>query len=221
MVHTKKETNLDFTVNFSETVTVTGTDSTLGLTVGAVGKTAAYQSKTGTSITYRYTVVAGDTDTDGISVGTITLNTTTVEDGASNSANMTLNGVGSTANVYIDTTLPTISSSSLEASNTYVDVTFSEGIYHTGGTALLSGDLNLVFTQNGGTATNATISSITNNSNGALTGGESIVRVVLNITGTPSGVETVRIEPADGASIYDIANNPMSAGQNTTETLND
>ncbi|RII25279.1 MAG: hypothetical protein CXR30_19060, partial [Geobacter sp.] len=99
--------NLDFTVNFSENVTITGTDSTLGLTIGISARTAVYQSKTATSITYRYTVQNGDIDTDGITVGTMTLNSTTIRDTAGNNATLTLNSIGSTAGVLVDSLVPT------------------------------------------------------------------------------------------------------------------
>ncbi|BDV44551.1 fibronectin type III [Geotalea uraniireducens] len=98
--------NLDFTVSFSENVTVTGTDSTLGLTVGATPRTAAYLAKTATGITYRYTVQSGDLDSDGIAVGALALNTGTITDVAGNSADLTLHGVGATTGVLVDSLIP-------------------------------------------------------------------------------------------------------------------
>ena len=131
--------NLDFVVNFSENITVTGTDSTLGLTFNSGSVTALQFSTTATSITYRYTVLGGDTDPDGIVVGTVNLNTTTVRDAATNNANMTLNGIGSTANVRIDTTPPVVTSVSVPADGNYTTganldfvVNFSENITVTG-----------------------------------------------------------------------------------------
>ncbi|MEK7215043.1 MAG: invasin domain 3-containing protein, partial [Chloroflexota bacterium] len=61
--------NLDFTVNFSENVTVDTTGGTpdFGLTVGATPRTAGYFSGSGTSaLVFRHTVQAGDNDADGI-----------------------------------------------------------------------------------------------------------------------------------------------------------
>ena len=98
---------LSFTATFSENVTITGTDSTLGLIIGSTPRTAAFVSKTANSVTYSYTILAGETDTDGITVGALTLNTTTIQDAATNSANVSLTGVvPSTAGVIIDTTAP-------------------------------------------------------------------------------------------------------------------
>jgi hypothetical protein len=144
------------------------------------------------------------------------------------------NGAGSTTtadstNATVDNVAPTIGSGTLAASNGYIDITFSEGIYGAagGGTPLSAANLALTFTPNGSTAT-AAISSVKKNnstSEGAadiLTGGETTVRVFLAITGTPSGVETIEIKPANGSSVYDQAGNAMSATQTSgVKTLND
>ena len=79
-------------MTFSENVAVTGTDSALGLTIGSTSRSAAYASKTTNSVTYSYTVQAGDTDADGITVGSLTLNTTAIRDAAANDANLSLSG---------------------------------------------------------------------------------------------------------------------------------
>ncbi len=100
--------NLDFTVNWSENVSVTGTDSTMGLTIGTTSKTAAYLSKTATGITYRYTVQSGDNDADGIAVGSLTQNATTIRDAVSNDANLTFNSIGSTVAILVDAVLPVL-----------------------------------------------------------------------------------------------------------------
>src|SRR5207248_3160014 len=74
---------LDFTVNYGENVTVTGTP-TIGLTIGATARNASYVSGSGTSaVVFRYTVQAGDADTDGIvSASPISLNGGTMKDRA-------------------------------------------------------------------------------------------------------------------------------------------
>lgn len=95
---------MDFTINFSENITLTGTSSTLGLTLSTGGAvTAGYLSTTADSITYRYTVQSGDLDiVDGVVVGTITLNGDTIQDAAGNNATLTLNNVGDTSGVLAD-----------------------------------------------------------------------------------------------------------------------
>lgn len=124
-------------------------------------------------------------------------------------------GVGTT-----DTTPPTITSGTISGNN-YVDVNFSEGVYKTGTVALTATQFTLVFTKGSGTATAATIAAVKKNDNtvlasaSALSGGETVVRVFLSITGTPNGLETVEIKPASGTSIYDAAGNAMLSAQTT------
>ncbi|MDC7702727.1 DUF4214 domain-containing protein [Vogesella indigofera] len=132
--------HLDFTVNFSENITLTGTSSTLGLTIGSSAQNAAYLSNTANSITYRYTVQSGDLDSDGISVGTLTLNTDTLKDAAGNDASLTLNSVGATSSVLVDAIAPTATAmSSSTADGSYktgdviaITVQFSEAVTVTG-----------------------------------------------------------------------------------------
>ena len=67
------------TLGFDRAVTVTTADGTpsVSLTVGTAAKTAGYLNGTGTrSLTFGYTVVAADTDTDGVDVAadSLTLN---------------------------------------------------------------------------------------------------------------------------------------------------
>ena len=107
--------NLVFTVNFNKSVIVDTTGGTpyIPITLATGGTVnATYVSGTGTSaLEFRYTVQAGNNDTDGITVGgAITLNSGTIKDSASNNATLTLNSVGSTTNVLIDAIAPTVSS---------------------------------------------------------------------------------------------------------------
>jgi hypothetical protein len=141
-----------------------------------------------------------------------------VYDGASNAmADTQTSGVKS----LNDQELPTITGATVATDNVYVDITFSEGVYKTGSAALTASEFAVTFTQNGGSASNATISSVKKNDNAvegsatALTGGETTVRAFLSITGTPSGVETIEIKPANSTSIYDAASNAMLNTQTT------
>jgi hypothetical protein len=111
---------------------------------------------------------------------------------------------------------PRIIGEALSSGNSYVDVTFSEGVYtDTSSNPVVVGDFDYDFAANGGTATGITIDSVTNTSGGALTGGETTIRVNITVTGIPSGVETIRIKPADGVSIYNSADAAMEASQQT------
>jgi hypothetical protein len=122
-----------------------------------------------------------------------------------------------------ETTPLTIISGTLAADNSYIDVTFSEGAYgdSSGTVPVDPADFDLVFDQNGGNATDATVSSVNNTSGGSLFGGESTIRVFLNIDGTPSGLETIEVKP-QASSIYDIYGNAAAATETTgAKLLND
>ena len=111
--------NLDFTVNYSEAVNVTGTPQ-LALNIGGTNVQANYISGSGsTSLVFRHTVANGENDTDGISVGTLSLNGGTIKSSGGTNADLTLNNVGSTANVKVDTTAPTITSVTVPANGAY------------------------------------------------------------------------------------------------------
>jgi hypothetical protein len=102
-------------VNFSESVTVVGTPQ-LTLETGATDRTVNYASGTGTTaLTFTYTVQSGDTslDLDYVGTGSLTLNSGTIRDLATNDAVLTLaspgaaNSLGANKAIVIDTTAPT------------------------------------------------------------------------------------------------------------------
>ena len=96
---------LDFTVNFDENVTVDTINGTpyIALTVGSMTKQTVYVSGSGTkNLVFRYTVNVGDSDSDGVSIGSLILNGGTIQDAAGNNANLTLNDVNSTAGIRVN-----------------------------------------------------------------------------------------------------------------------
>ncbi len=102
------------TVAFSKTVNVTGTP-TLTLETGTPDRTASYASGTGTTtLTFNYTVQAGDNsaDLDYVATTSLALNGGTIKDAAGNDATLTLatpgaaNSLGANRNIVIDTTAP-------------------------------------------------------------------------------------------------------------------
>lgn len=100
--------NLDFTLNFDQVVTVEGTPY-IELNIGGSTVHASYVSGSGSSaLVFRYSVVSGDNDSNGISVGALNLNSGTIKSNNNIAANLTLNSVGSTAGVLVATTLPSI-----------------------------------------------------------------------------------------------------------------
>ena len=115
------------------------------------------------------------------------------------------------------------------ANNNYVDITLTAGAYNTNGGsgALEASDFSLTFSRNNGPATAASISSVKKNNNAsegsasALSGGETVVRMFLNITGLPAGVESILIKPANGSSIYNSGGTAMNAAAGLADNLND
>ena len=94
--------NLNFTVNASENVTVSGTPQ-LVLTIGSTSRQADYVSGSGTSaLVFRYTVQSGDLDTDGIVVSSLSANGGTLRDSANNDMSLALNSVGNTSSVTVN-----------------------------------------------------------------------------------------------------------------------
>ncbi|MFD2556505.1 tandem-95 repeat protein [Sphingobacterium tabacisoli] len=103
--------NLDFTVNFSEAVLVNTVGGTprLSLTIGGQTAYANYLSGSGSpALVFRYVVVDGLEDHDGIAVGALSLNGGTIRDAAGNNAVLTLNSVGNTTGVKVDTRPPAV-----------------------------------------------------------------------------------------------------------------
>ena len=106
------------TVTFSESVTATA-GSTLGILVGSATRQAIVTAATGNTLTYTYTVVAGDIDADGISVpaGGFTLNAGTIKDAAGNNAVLTYTAVAAQAAYKVDTEAPTITATETVTEN--------------------------------------------------------------------------------------------------------
>lgn len=136
------------TVTFSEVVNVTGTPQ-LQLETGATDRTINYASGSGSAtLTFSYTIQSGDvsTDLDYTGTGALTLNSGTINDGAGNSATLTLpapgaaGSLGANKALVVDGVAPTVSNVSASTTNgTYktgdvinVTVTFSEAVTVTG-----------------------------------------------------------------------------------------
>lgn len=94
---------IDLTVNYPAAITVTGSPQ-IALTIGSNTRQAVYNSGSGTSaLVFRYTVVAGDLDTNGISAASpIDLNGGTMNDADAIAALLTFTAPdlsGTTVNV--------------------------------------------------------------------------------------------------------------------------
>ena len=112
------------TATFSENVSVNGTPQ-LTLLVGTTDRTATYTSGSGgTTLVFQYTIQAGETDSDGISIGAdvIALNSGTISDASGNNANLAHSSVPKNSSFMVDTTAPTVTSfTSTSADGTYTD----------------------------------------------------------------------------------------------------
>ncbi|MDZ5461527.1 DUF4347 domain-containing protein, partial [Azohydromonas lata] len=102
---------ITLTVTFDEDVTVAGTPTIEAMfqtgSGSAVAKTFTYDSSSGSTVTFSYTVGAGDEDLDGIELGSaIVLGTGgSIQDGVGHDAVLTLDGV-SADGVLVDTVAP-------------------------------------------------------------------------------------------------------------------
>ncbi len=102
--------NLDFTLNVSENLTLNtgGGVPRIALTLGSTTRYANYISGSGTaSLVFRYVVQSGDEDTDGVTVAAaVDSNGGTLKDAAGNDLVTTLNAVGDTSAILVDTVAP-------------------------------------------------------------------------------------------------------------------
>jgi hypothetical protein len=104
----KAGSNLDFTISWDKNTTVSGTPQ-IALTIGTATVKANYlSSPNATTSLFRYSILAGQNDSDGIVVDALTLNGGTIRDANNVNATLTLNNVADTTGLLVDTTTPTV-----------------------------------------------------------------------------------------------------------------
>ena len=106
---------IEVTVTFSEDVTVTGVPR-LGWVIGGNrSKTPGYESTSGSTVVFSYTVAEEDSDTDGIAIAAnkLTLNDGSIRDAANNYANPAHSAMAAQANHKVDDIKPRFRSLSL------------------------------------------------------------------------------------------------------------
>jgi len=172
--------------------------------------------------------VSFDLDATADGGETITVNLadgSSVFDAAGNAAAASQSNNTRTLNDLIK---PHVTGVSLAADNSYIDITFNEGVYNdnclSGGLEPLDFDLKI----SGGSATTPVISSVKQNDNAseasasALTGGETTVRIFFSVTGTPDGSETLEVD-LQANEVFDQNGLVGEADQtsNNTASLND
>ncbi|GAB4235197.1 MAG: hypothetical protein Tsb0034_09240 [Ekhidna sp.] len=126
---------LEFVINFSEPVNVTGTPL-LELILNSGTVTAEYSDGSGSaSLTFMYTVQIGDEDTNGIEIGSLLTNGGTIQDFGGDDASLTLNNVENSAGILIDGIIPVVTSVSVPLDDTYIEaedlnftVTFNDNV---------------------------------------------------------------------------------------------
>ena len=186
--------NLDFIVNFDDTVSVDTSGGTprIALDIGGSTVYATYISGSGSSaLRFRYTTQTGDSDADGITIGALSANGGTLRDTLGNDATLTLNSVADTSAVMVNTA-PTVSlttdhASIAEAAGTAtITATLS---------AVASTDTTVTLTTAGtatGSGTDYTISSTTITITAGNTTGTATVTAVQD--STHEGNETVVLD---------------------------
>ncbi|MEZ7973881.1 MAG: Ig-like domain-containing protein, partial [SAR324 cluster bacterium] len=105
---------ISVTSTFSESVIVDNSSGipTLTLVIGSTDQTATYASGSSSSqLIFQYTIQAGDTDSNGISIGAnvLALNSGTIRDAAGNNATLTHSALSDNSSYMVDTTAPTAS----------------------------------------------------------------------------------------------------------------
>ena len=134
--------NVSVTATFSERIFIVDNSSgnpTLTLAVGSDNRTATYASggDNSTAMVFRYTIVSGDTDTDGINIRANALalpNSSTIKDAALNNAVLTHSAVSDNSSVKVDTTAPSVDNFTMSdtelkiGDNATVTLEFSEPV---------------------------------------------------------------------------------------------
>ncbi|MRG46699.1 T9SS type B sorting domain-containing protein [Chitinophaga sp. SYP-B3965] len=133
---------LSFALSFSKVITVTGNASSITIQLESGPVQATYVSGSGSNVLlYRYVVVTDNLDTDGITLGNLTLNGATLQDAAGNNAVLTLNNVPVTTGVRIDAAAPVVTSVMVPADKIWKEgevlsftVNFNEAVIKDGAT---------------------------------------------------------------------------------------
>ena len=107
--------------------------------------------------------------------------------------------------------------SAIISSNDYIALSVSEGLYTNaaGNAPMTVADFLIVFDADEGNATGANITQIRKPGGNELVGNEDSLWVYLDVTGTPSGEERVRIEAEDTDAIYDDNGNELDPLSNS------
>ncbi|MGY8867892.1 MAG: invasin domain 3-containing protein, partial [Methylophagaceae bacterium] len=230
---TVNSNNASITIVFSEGVTAvsgSGNLSTSDFTLAVTGGTAVLGSATPLSLskTDSTTYVLGTsytTQPNGTEILSVTPISSAVFD--SKGTKIDLTQTQSNTVQLNDTQGPSITGTTIEAQNKYVDFTFSEGVYSTTlTTAVTSSSISISQTsgpvtsssfsisQTSGPTFSAAVTSVTTTAGGSLNGGETTVRFNLDLAGIkPTGQEVYAITAVSSSSVVDSSGNSMLVTQ--------
>jgi large repetitive protein len=240
--------NLDFKLNFNREIIVTGTPR-LPLIIGTSTVYAEYDpilSTDSSSMVFRYTLLVGDDDADGITLtSSIVLNGGTIRDINARDANLLFSPPNSSG-ILVDAITPTIISQSVPANGGYVigqylnfQMVFNENVIIAGGTpriavTLASGTVHATYVSGSGSNTlsfryliqsgDFTTAGITPTSpidlNGATIRDAVGHNAILTFDGSPIPGVTVDALPPTIDSITGPAPGDYGIGQNLDFTVN-
>ena len=109
----------------------------------------------------------------------------------------------------------------LDPNNEYLDIIFSNGIYSDPQQlqTIQLNDFQISMNSNGGNASVVNISNLVSNSGISLSGGEDIIRFMLEFDELPSGVETILISPSGEDKIFNSSGVLVPQSENTGTIL--
>ncbi|MDY7575083.1 Ig-like domain-containing protein [Actimicrobium sp. CCI2.3] len=228
------------TVTFSTAVTVntTGGIPTLLLETGSTDRNATYVSGSGTgTLTFSYTVQTGDTsaDLDYHDTAALSLNGSTIRDGGSNNATLTLptvggvNSIAGQKSLIIDTARPTativVADNALAIGETsLVTITFSELVtgFTNADLAIANGTLTSVSSMDGGltwTATLTPTASVTNASNRITLDNTGVTDAAGNTGSGTTDSNNYAIDSVRPTAGIIVADNALLAGETSLVTI--
>ena len=215
-------------VPFSEVVNVTGTPQ-LALTIGSTVVPASYVSGTGTnSLVFGYTILANQTDTNGISIaGTsaLTLNSGTINDVAGNAATLTTVAVADNSGYLVDTTAPTAPTSVAVTTSggTVTSNTITETNTNLTASATITAGqgATVAYLKVGSTIIASDISIASGDTSVTFDLGQSTIDGLQSKIPLGGGVVSVELRDAAGNSVTSSANNPTLAEAPIRLTKND
>jgi len=225
--------NLDFSISFDESVSVTGTPR-IPLDIGGVTKYATFISgnvtaTSGTVLAFRYTVEAGLVDPNGINVtNSIDLNGGSIVDTDADGSGADLSNISfaSTASVLVDGTAPTITAVAIPIGVHKVGDTVTATITvssdsddYTTGSGALTGTIN-GYTLGSLTKTNDTTYtatfSVTDGGSDVASGTDVAVNFTLaDSSGNTSGAFTTAISQTSDAIYANLPDVDLTASTNT------